>query len=475
MHRYISRLFVIAIVALPLSGCSQASLSDNLLTEEAAVTEDSVTGKRLQQLPVPKNPVVLAVYSFEDKTGQHKPSDDFPEYSRAVTQGGTAILNKALYDAGKGSWFRVLERKGVNNLNQERKIIRSTRQEYGRQDLGDIGPLLYASFLLEGGIVAYETNVVTGGAGARYLGVGGDTQYRRDVVTVALRAVSVLTGEVVLAINASKTIFSTSLRGSVNKFVAIDELLEIESGFSLNEPPQYAVRQAIEMAVYSMVVEGAIKGLWEFSNPTAGRSVIREYLMKRDRLDEDDPALPAQHVATPTGALPVTRPVPPAVPATRRPVVATVRPAPVVRTAPASQPVPKPAPIRSKPAVIDVAPTPQPRAVALPPVSKVVAPPPPAQPLRAATPRSLPSLDDLPPPPRYDGGYRETPRSPVIQQLPPDAKPNPNVKINGLSKALEPDENDPQNFETLERYERQGVVYCGPSGCVPSDKAPVGR
>lgn len=443
MHKPFSRLFLLAAASLAISGCSQADLSDNFLTEDAQVSDDAVTSKRLKSLPLPANPVVLAVYSFEDKTGQHKSSDDFPEYSRAVTQGGASLLNKALYDAGSGGWFRVLEREGLNNLVQERKIIRATRQEYSADSsLGDVGPLLYAGLLLEGGIVAYETNVTTGGAGARYLGVGAHTQYRRDIVTVALRAISVRTGEVLVAVNTSKTIFSTALQGGVNKFIAIDELLEIESGVSLNEPPQYAVRQAIEMAVYSMVVEGAIKGLWDFASPSAGQAVIREYLMKRDRLDEDDPALPRAERSMPMPNVPMARPVPPAVPS---------RPVPIV-------------PDRSAPApASEMAPPLPPKRLPPPPSAADLPPPPPA-----------PSFGDLPPPPtlpRYEGGYRDTPRKAVLKQLPADAKPNPTAKI----EPLKADENDPQNIEELQPYSRQGVVYCGPSGCVPTNEAPTGR
>lgn len=397
----LSKCLLLSVAALALLGCSQADLSDSFLTEEAHVAEDAISGKRLKSLPPPADPVVLAVYSFTDKTGQHKPSDDFPEYSRAVTQGGTDILNKALYDAGNGSWFRVLEREGLNNLVQERKIIRATRQEYSGPNgpLGDVGPLLYAGLLLEGGIVAYETNVITGGAGARYLGVGGDTQYRQDMVTVSLRAISVRTGEVVLAVNTTKTIFSSLLRGGVNKFVAIDELLEIESGFSLNEPPQFAVRQAIEMAVYSMVIEGAMKGLWSFGDRFAGDRVISNYVMKKGHMSGED----VENLQAP----PVSN-LPPA----------TLAP----------QPMPAPAP----PTMTEPLPLPVP-----------------------------PSTEQS---------------APRIKQLPADAAPNPNPELNGVSDVVEgPTEADPQNVEELQPYRQQGIVYCGPGGCVPAYDAPPGR
>lgn len=374
---------LICVSLLMLNGCSSGGLSDSIIAQDAQVADETKTGGMLKNLPLPKEPIVLAVYNFDDKTGQQKPSDNFPEYSRAVTQGGAALLSKALYDAGNGRWFTVLEREGLNNLVQERKIIRATRAEYATQNgqqLSDIGPMLYAGVLLEGGIVAYESNVVTGGAGARYLGVGGDTQYRRDVVTVALRAVSVQSGQVLVSVNSSKTIFSTVVNGGVNKFVAIDELLEVESGFSLNEPPQFAVRQAVEMSVYSMIVEGAMKGLWSFADRSAGQRVIADYLERKGAIDSA--ALQAPPSATEQNA-----------------------PAPQSMERPAATPETLQAP-----------------------------------------PAALPSAE--------------------LRQLPEDARPNPAVPP---AKILE---ESAESVEGLKPYRQRGVVYCGPSGCIPAYEAP---
>ena len=50
--------------------------------------------------------------------------------------------------------------------------------------------LKFAGILIEGAITGYDTNMRTGGAGARYLGVGAFTQYREDSVSLYLRVVS---------------------------------------------------------------------------------------------------------------------------------------------------------------------------------------------------------------------------------------------------------------------------------------------
>jgi hypothetical protein len=56
--------------------------------------------------------------------------------------------------------------------------------------------------------------------------------------------------------------------------------LELESGAALNEPTTYAVRVAIEQAVYEMIVEGEKKGLWRYkqlaNNPNSVAPVIIE-------------------------------------------------------------------------------------------------------------------------------------------------------------------------------------------------------
>lgn len=268
-----------------LSACSFDKMMNKHLAEEATVSEKTPSQRLLEKLPAPSSPFVVSVYDFQDQTGQQKPNDTFAEYSRAVTQGGVNILYKALGDAGNGSWFTVIERNGLKNLLQERQLIRATREQYatpGGKHLADIEPLTYAGVIIEGGIVAYESNLLTGGAGAAWLGIGANAQYRRDMVTIYLRAVSVQTGEVLTTVNTSKTIYSTMFDGNIFKYTSYDEILEGEVGFSVNEPPQLAVRQAMEYGVYSLIMEGTIKGLWNFSNPASAKDQMRDYLNRRE-------------------------------------------------------------------------------------------------------------------------------------------------------------------------------------------------
>lgn len=266
---------------LEITACSQHELFDSPVVEQPKIGQVTQSARRLAALPPARIPTVVSVYEFQDQSGQLKPNLNFAEYSRAVTQGGLAILNKALLSAGNGSWFTVAERGGLRNLLQERQIVSTMRAQYATPDgtqLGKLPPLLYAGMLIEGGIVGYDSNIVTGGAGANYLGIGGNIQHQRDIVTVDLRAISVANGQVILSVTSEKTIYSTGIQGNIFKYVSLDHLLEAESGFTMNEPPQLAVRQAIETAVYELIMEGVRRGLWQFADQKAGQAVLADYL-----------------------------------------------------------------------------------------------------------------------------------------------------------------------------------------------------
>ncbi len=235
---------------------------------------------QLSALPPPGQRVAVAVYGFEDQTGQFKPSDTGQTLSRAVTQGASSILVKALRDAGDRTWFDVVERENLNHLLNERQIITQMRQQYLGEDLVNpqaLPPLMFAGVLLEGGIISYDTNTRTGGLGARYLGIGGHTMYREDTVTVYLRAVSTRTGEVLSTVTTQQRVASVGIAANAFRFVSFQELFEFDSGITVNQPTQLAVQQAIEKAVYALVVDGAMNGVWGFADPVAGGQVIDSY------------------------------------------------------------------------------------------------------------------------------------------------------------------------------------------------------
>ena len=103
----------------------------------------------------------------------------------------------------------------------------------------------------------------TGGRGARTLGIGHSTAYRRDTIVVSLRAVSTLTGEVLMNVQTKKTVLSVSQGFDVFKFVDMDtQLIEIEDGVTQNESVTFATRSAIEAAVLQMIYQGHDRKYW---------------------------------------------------------------------------------------------------------------------------------------------------------------------------------------------------------------------
>ena len=173
------------------------------------------------------------------------------------------MLIKSLEDAGDGKWFRLVERFGLENLLKERQLIRSSREE--AKDPKQLGTILYAGMIIEGGIVSYDTNIRTGGAGVRLLGIGPNTQYQEDVVTVSIRAVSVQTGEVLLTVNTQKTILSYNAGVAIFKFYDNGtKNFESEVGVTQTEASIHAIKSATDLAVEQLIIQGEKKGLWQF-------------------------------------------------------------------------------------------------------------------------------------------------------------------------------------------------------------------
>jgi curli production assembly/transport component CsgG len=269
----IDRIITTILLGFLLSGCTASGVVPTELTSEAAIQDNPMT---LELHDIPRfggltgvgeseaKPMTIGVYSFQDKTGQRKPADNVANLSSAVTQGSESWVIDALLEVGEGTWFEVVERVGMDNLVKERQLIRSTRDNY-EQNPAQLAPMKFAGIILEGGIVGYDSNIRTGGLGAKYFGVGTSAEYREDSVTVAMRLVSVSTGRVLLSVASEKNI--ASYRSGVDAFKFLDlgtKILEVETGYSVNEPTNYAVRAAIESAVIELIYEGVRKDLWKF-------------------------------------------------------------------------------------------------------------------------------------------------------------------------------------------------------------------
>ena len=235
---------------------------------------------KLSEVSPPIRKPVVAVYpnSFKDDTGQRRSNSQYASFSTAITQSPDAYLIRALKHSGV---FEVVERTGLDNLTKERQIIRSTRESFDEKQ--KVKPLIFASLLMTGSVVGIDTNLKSGGSGARYLGIGASKQYRQDSVTLSLRTVSVSTGRILLEVLVTKTILSASVSSDVFRFYANNtELVEIESGIVENESINIALQMAVETSVLRTIEEGYAKGYWQ----------------KDEKNDIDEPSCDDECIAT---------------------------------------------------------------------------------------------------------------------------------------------------------------------------------
>ncbi len=250
-------------LAILLTGCGTVGNMVRSFDDPVATRPELQAESKLRE---PANgTIAVAVYSFRDMTGQRKASQNIASLSSAVTQGADAYLVKSLQEVGNGKWFKVLERGGLDNLVKERQLIRQMRELYQGKDAQPLPPMLFAGMILEGGIIGYDSNTMSGGSGARLLGIGASTEYRQDEVTISLRAVSVATGEVLTAVNISKTVYSFMDKAGILRFIESGtRSIELETGSATNESMNKAVQLAIHAAVIELIKEGAQKGHWAF-------------------------------------------------------------------------------------------------------------------------------------------------------------------------------------------------------------------
>jgi curli production assembly/transport component CsgG len=259
-------ILTIAILSL-LNGCAVVQSTGALDKTPELTTQMPTVKKEFDTIPGPVagKPLSVAVYNFQDKTGQRRPQANIASLSTAVTQGSETFLIQALQNVGRGEWFDVVERVGIDNLTKERLIIRQMREAYEGKEAKPLLPMQFAGIIFEGGIVGYDQSTTSGGVGQRVFGIGKNTQWSTDTVTVSLRAVSVNTGKVLASVTVQKTIMSSADSITALKFFdAGTKAFEAEAGLTINEPGTYATKAAVEMAVVEIIKEGQRKGIWDY-------------------------------------------------------------------------------------------------------------------------------------------------------------------------------------------------------------------
>ena len=327
-------------LALLLGGCATGSAIKGLIFSEQFAAPKVEQNKFLKKkenklLPPAGGPIPVAVYGFQDKTGQRKSVTGIASLSSAVTQGAENYLIESLQTVGDQRWFTVVERVGLDNLIKERQMIRQAREQFQGRDAKPLPPMIFAGVIIEGGIIGYDSNLLTGGSGMRVFGIGASTQYQSDTVTVTLRTVSVATGEILTTTTVTKTVLSYMDKLTVLRFVddptnittgAGALSIEGEMGGSINESINKAVSVALDAAVINTIREGVRKGHWSFkdaqevvTNPGFPAAVLN-----RAPVVETVPVVP-----TPVNPEPPKTDVVPIVAKPETPIPALVTPAPV--------------------------------------------------------------------------------------------------------------------------------------------------
>ena len=285
---------LVLIAVILLTGC--ATIQKAGYEHKPEVTANKLQ-KEFDAIPAPATKkITVAVYSFKDLTGQRKATPNIASFSTAVTQGAEPFLIKALQDVGHGEWFDVVERVNVDNLVKERTIIKQMRDAYEGANAKPLMPMQFAGIIVEGGIIGYDSSIESGGAAYKWLGIGPQTQYSKDIVTVSLRAVSVNTGKVLATVTVNKTVYSTADSIAVLKFLKEGtQAFELETGLTINEPTSLAVKATVEAGVVELIKEGQRKGIWDYRDPSK-KAVEEPVVVTTEPLKQDS----APVVATPT-------------------------------------------------------------------------------------------------------------------------------------------------------------------------------
>lgn len=259
------KLSILTLLVASLTACGVVRPWRSTEIVDAPKVSETIL-KDFNKIPAPAGPpMTVAIYGFKDLTGQRKPSATLSLFSTAVTQGAESYLIKTMQEAGNRQWFTVVERVGLDNLLKERQLIKQTREIYDGEKAKILPPLTLAGIIVDGGIIDYNSNTLTGGSGARWLGIGPYTQYTQDVVVISLRLISVQSGEVLTTVTVEKNLLSTheGVTG-IRFFNQATQAFEIDTSQTYNEPGNYALRSAIEQAVVELINKGEKQNLWKF-------------------------------------------------------------------------------------------------------------------------------------------------------------------------------------------------------------------
>jgi curli biogenesis system outer membrane secretion channel CsgG len=176
-------------------------------------------------------------------------------------------VNQANQFASEQGVFSEQSNPNTQTTIQQQPSVQIDQLENGQTRVsfpGTLPKLQPSEYILQGGIIAYDSNIVSSGTGLRFLNVGAFGETRKDIVTVNMRLVHVVTGEIILSTTVTKGIYSQKLQGSGINYVSIDRILEVEAGVSYNEPVFEALNITIQAALYDLIQQGIQAKIWRF-------------------------------------------------------------------------------------------------------------------------------------------------------------------------------------------------------------------
>lgn len=223
---------------------------------------------------------VQAINNFFDRrTGRTITVSQFEDLSGARTENGTSTVVAAsgrilteyiLLRANSEGNYDVLDRAGLNNLINERrladqvnaineeKIITASPIALREALIGrippaiDLPPLLVTNYMIYGAVVGYDKALNDNGGGIGVAGVRVRNRASRDQVSVIMQLVDVRTGKIIATGFSSRFIDSTSLGSDVFALLSADRLLEFERMNVVNDPATRALFFAIDSALMEM-------------------------------------------------------------------------------------------------------------------------------------------------------------------------------------------------------------------------------
>lgn len=216
---------------------------------------------------------------FDRRRGRTITVSQFDDLSGARTENGTSTVVAAsgrilteylLLRANTADNYAVLDRAGLNNLINERRLADQVNAINEAKTIAaapaalrealigrvppaiDLPPLLVTDYMIYGAVVGYDKALNDNGGGIGVAGVRVRNRASRDQVSVIMQLVDVRTGEIFATGFSSRFIDSTSLGSDVFALLRVDRLLEFEQMNVVNDPATRALFFAIDSALMEM-------------------------------------------------------------------------------------------------------------------------------------------------------------------------------------------------------------------------------